>query len=191
MVALKSVISNFDDIIKKQNDNSFKSHDIETLNRINLLCSEEQFRDSINVITVSLFTNKTYLKMYEKWDEFYSLSRNKFIDRELNDLFVILLQHYKNFYYETIKYFHFYNTQDRTYQKFLSLKVSDYQLSEDEVFEFEQSQVFDPHKDPFPGESWPQSDERIHKLQDRMNELGDLTLIAYDAFIAKCNQKLG
>lgn len=190
VLALKSIIGKFDEIIEGQNRNSYKSYDLGILAELNTIGPEGQFRDSISVITVSLYTNKTYLKIYDKWNEFYGLSQNRFIDKELNDLFEEVLKHYKKFYYETIRNFHFYDTQNETYQKFLSLRISGYELSEDEQFEYEQSQVFTPHKDPFPGESWHKSDERIYKLQDMMNELGNLTIKAYEDFIAKCKQKL-
>lgn len=191
VTALLAVINDYDNIIKKQHENSLKSHDIEILNQINNIADEQQFRDSISVITVSLFTNKAYLSIFENWRDFFSLAKNRFIDSELNELFSIVLNHYKNFYYKTLEKFHFRNTQNATYQKYLSL-IDGQKLTEDEQFEYEQSQVYDPHKEPFhmQNETWPEADQRIHHLQDEMIELGKLTLDAYEAFIAKSKQKL-
>lgn len=186
--AIGSIIINYDKILSEQSKTNNRVHDLDIYKRLNEICTETTLLDSISVVVNSLFTNKYYLNIWDSLQEFYKLVINNLIDTELDSLVRIFLQDLNDFDTIVTTKFHFEDKENSTYQCYLSMKVSGETLTEDEEFDYEQSQTYIAHKDPYGNETWAESDKRIYKLQDELYEQGEKVKSSYRRFIMKIKQ---
>ncbi len=186
--AISSIITEYDEILKRHENNSFISHDRSIFNEIDRLCDEANLMDSISVVVNSLFTNDYY---YEKWDnleDYYRMVGNRFIDSDLHNSFSQFLHDLSEFSSLCNTKFH---RQDKknNYMKFDS-EGNEIEMTEDERLDALQSVTYIPHKEPFLNEDWGQADKRIYKLQDDLYELGQKVKSSYTEFIMTVKKKL-
>ncbi len=188
--AIESIIINYDKIVAEQSKSNNNIYDINIFHRMNEICSESKLRDSISVVVNSLFTDKHYLHIWDKLQEFYKLTTNKFINKELDDLALVFLQNLNDFDTIITTKFHMDDKQNSTYQRYLSMKANGETLTEEQEFEYEQSQTYSPHKNPFRNETWEDADKRIYRLQEQLYEQGEKVKLSYRELVMKIKQIL-
>ena len=182
LAAITSIIGDYSKIEKRHNVQKHKIHDKDIFEKIAKICSETELHDSLSSAVNSLFSNDYY---YKKWDgviEFYKESMNFFLDTDVDITFRAFLSKLDEF-------------RMLCYQKFFSdeasrkkPKLQDYvdagmEITDELQFEIQQSYVYRPHKEPFESETYPEADDRIHKLQDELYELAREVMTAYQQFV--------
>ena len=128
IIAIKSIIENYDNIIEEQNKKNNKSHDLNLYYKFTELCSEAILLDSISLSVHSLHITKYY---FEKWDllqEFYKISENIFIDESLDETVLKFLKELDKFHSLVATAFHLDNDNTQ-YKEYLSLRMSDIDLT--------------------------------------------------------------
>ena len=189
-IAVDSIVTNFESIHLEQTKSNNKGHDLNIYKRLNEICSETTLLDSISVVVNSLCTDKYYLKTWDKLQEFYKLTINNFIDKELASLMRTFLQNLDNFDTIITAKFHLQDRNNPNYQRYLNKKSNGETLTEEEEFEYLQAQTFIPHKEPFRNETWEDADRRIYKLQDELYEQGEKVKLSYQNLVMKIKQTL-
>ncbi len=188
-IAIESIINNYDEIINKQAKNNNKNHDLNIYYKISNICDETILHDSISTAVNSLYTNRHYTDIWALVKRFYGLSINKFIDSELDSLMNVFLKELDGFDDITATNFHSVD-DDPNYLKYILIKANGGTLTEDEEFDFKQSQVYRPIKRPFHNEEWYDADLRIANLQDKLLLQGEKVKDSYRDLIMKVKQKL-
>ena len=189
VIALKAIIENYEEIVKNQNIKNNKSHDLNLYNKFSELCNETILLDSISLSVNSLFINKYYLERWDSLQEFYKISENIFIDTLLNESVLKFLKDLDKFWSLIAKDFHLDN-ENKQYQEYLSLKMSDIILTEEQEYSYKQAQIYKPNKEPYRSESWEDSDKRILSLQDKLFEQGEIVKSSYRDFVMNVKKNL-
>ena len=187
--AINVIIENFEQILKDQNQNNNKSHDLNLYHKFTKLCSEATLLESISLSVDCLFTNKYY---FEKWDlleEFYKISENIFIDENINEAIVNFIKELGAFHSMVATAFHLDN-ENSQYKYYLSLKISDIELTDEQEFEYKQVQIYKALKEPYRNESWPESDKRILELQEKLYKRGEIVKSTYREFVMIVKKKI-
>ncbi len=188
--AIEFIINNYDTIVEDQLKDSNKSHDLNIFKQIGKICSEVTLLDSLSLCINSLHINQLYLDHWDNLQEFYKFSINIFLDNELDSLMKIFLTELNDFDNIVVTYFHFNDKSSPEYLRYISMKGNGETLTEEEEFDYKQIQTYSPHKDPFHNETWPESDKRIHKLQESLYQQGEKVKLSYREFVMKVKQKL-
>lgn len=188
--AIESIIINYDYILSGQLKNSNKIHDLNIYRDLERICTETLLLDSISLVVNSLFINKYYLNIWDSIQEFYNLAINQFIDGELDGLMKDFLRNLNEFDIIVTTKFHSNSDDDPTFRRYLFKSVDGEALTEEEEFEYQQSQTYIPQKEPFRNETWPKADRRIQKLQDTLHEQGEKVKSSYRRLVMKIKQKL-
>lgn len=182
VIAIKAIIENYDGIVKNQNIKNNKYHDLNLYNKFTELCNESILLDSISLSVNSLFINKYYLEKWDALQEFYKISENVFIDTLLDESVIKFLKDLDKFHSLISKDFHLDN-ENTQYQEYLSLKMSDIVLTDEQEYNYKQTQIYKPNKEPYRSESWKDSDKRIIDLQDKLFEQGEIVKSSYRDFV--------
>lgn len=188
--AIESIVLNYDKILSDQATNSHKVHDLNIYNDILNICKEEILFDSISVVVNDLFTRQYYLDIWDNLQEFYKKTINRFIDEDLSESLAAFLKELNEFDNIVSVKFHMDDRNDPTYRKYLSRTVDGDKLTEEEEFDYKQIKTYSPHKDPFPNETWPDSDKRIHRLQDELYDQGEKVKSSHRTFVMNIKRKL-
>ncbi|KAF2082066.1 TIR domain-containing protein [Flavobacterium sharifuzzamanii] len=189
LLAIKSIVENFEQIVKDQNEKNNKSHDLNLYHKFTKLCNEVTLLDSISLSVDSLFTSRYY---FEKWDlleEFYKISENIFIDESINESIAVFLEELDTFHSIVGQAFHL-DYENSQYKEYLSLKMSDIELTEEQEFEFKHVQIYKAIKQPYRNESWQEADKRNLELQQKLFEQGEKVKSAYRDFVMIVKKKL-
>jgi len=185
-LAIKTTIENYESIIENFNSDKLIQHDIRLFEEQDKILPETLLNDSLSSATNSLFSDRYY---YSRWDmviDFYSETKNHFIDSELHEIFTE--------YLDEVDSFRLFCIQNLTVEKIegetiRELRMKEREITEDEEYQALINERFFAHKEPFRNETWDDSDKRIWKIQDefllRQNKIKEL----YKKFIV-CFTKL-
>lgn len=186
--AIESIIKNYDNIIIEQKKSKIYEHDFKIYQSLNQICDEQSLLDSISAVTISLFTNQYYLELWDNLKYYYSLSENKFLDKEVDNLMELFLKELNEFYSLIIPNFHSNDDSQSEYMEYLNKKHLGIQMTEDEIFSYKQSRHFNVRKEPYREESWPEADRRIWKLQDELEKSSVQVKSAYRNLVLKIKE---
>ncbi len=189
LAAITSIIEDYSEIEKRHNVQKHKIHDKDIFEKIAKICNETTFLDSLNSAVNSLFSNDYY---YNKWDEiieFYKESLNFFLDTEVDSSFRTFLCRLDEFRMLCCQKF-FSDETSRKNPTLLDYEEAGTEITEDLKFEIQQSYIYRPNKEPFKSETYPEADDRIHKLQDELYELAKKTISAYQQFVLTAKKNI-
>lgn len=189
IASVSAIIKDFNKILKDQNEKNNKAHDLNLYYNFTKLCSEAILLDSISLSVDSLFINKYYLEKWDLLDEFYKISENIFIDESINESVTIFLKELDKFHSIVAHAFHL-DSENRQYKEYLSLKMGDVELTEEQDFEYKQIQIYKALKEPYRNESWPEADKRNLDLQKKLYHQGEKVKSSYRDFVMLVKKKL-
>jgi len=63
-------------------------------------------------------------------------------------------------------------------------------LTEEEQFEYNEVMLYEIQKNPVGNETYPDSDRRVHRIQDELYELSKAVMDSYKTFIATVKTEL-
>ena len=188
IIAIKSIINEYDNLIKKHLNKDYRKYDLNLFEDINHVCNEELLNESLSIATDSLFSNKDYYQIWDKLSDFDKLAKNNFIDENLKQKYSLFIDELNRF--DSICRRNFHLKEDSHFLELLSKKNSGEKLSDDEEFDFLQSKIFQARKEPFDTETWEDSDRRIGDLQEKLYLQGEKVKKTYKEFVKEAKKKL-
>jgi len=188
LIAIKSIINEYDNLIKKHSSKDYRKHDLDLFENINHVCNEELLNDGLSTAIDCLFSNKYYYQIWEKLSDFNKLAKNNFIDENLKHKYSLFIEELNCFYSICRSNFHL--KEDSHFLELLSKKNSGEKLSEDEEFDFLQSKIFQARKEPYNAETWEDLDRGIEGLQDKFCSQGEKVKETYKEFIKETKKQL-
>lgn len=180
ILAIETIVLNYDKITAAQAKNDHKKHDKEIFHKYTEICSEQILFDSISLAVNSLFTNKYYLDIWDDLSEFYDSTVNYFIDSELDNLIRLFINELNSFNSICSTKFHL---KDRSGTGYPAKIMNGDELTEEETFAYKQSQIYTIHKDPFQNETWREADDRVLKVQDQLFVQGEKVKASYRSLV--------
>lgn len=189
LFSISTIIKDYEQILKQQNEKNNKTHDLNIYYKFTKLCNEATLIDSISLSVDNLFINKYYLEKWDLLNEFYKISENLFIDESINQSVVDFLEELDKFHSIVAHAFHL-DSENRQYKEYLSLKMSDIELTEEQDFEYKQIQIYKAIKEPYRNESWPEADKRNLDLQEKLYHQGEKVKSSYRDFVMLVKKKL-
>lgn len=181
VVAIKSMIDDYDNIVKRHQETGFKAHDKAIFEKIDKICNQTLLHDSLSTAVNSLYSNEFYFRKWEELVSFYRESINSFLDKDTDQTFRIFLSHLDAFHTKCSTYF--FPEKNNYKPSRMDYEEAGTPITEEMEFELLINDIFKAHKDPYQSETYPQADDRIHKLQDELVELARNVTAAYHEFI--------
>ncbi|WP_333624271.1 TIR domain-containing protein [Sphingobacterium siyangense] len=187
--AVKAILERYPEILEKLRKNDFLEMDRSIYKKIDSIVPQVLLYEYLEVAVNDLFSRQTHFNVYDQISEFYKLNANHFINDKLNNVFQDFLSNYKTFYYATSKHFHFFRNNDPRYLELHSKKCES-TLTEEEQFEYNEVMLYEIQKNPVGNETYPDSDRRVHRIQDELYELSKAVMDSYKTFIATVKTEL-
>lgn len=173
--AIRKMIEDYDRIEVDFNLDRLIQHDIKLFEKQDTILPETLLNDSLSSAVISLFSDRYYYTSWDSLVEFYSATKNHFLNKELHEIFTE--------YLSAIQSFKSFCVQNLTKEKIDGVTIRELRMSGKEISEEEEYQAmiderFFAHKEPFRTETWEDADKRIWKIQDEFllkeNKVKDL-----------------
>ncbi|MNX86128.1 hypothetical protein D3C86_1179970 [compost metagenome] len=187
--AVKVIIESYSEILEKLKMNDLLEMDRSIYKKIDLIIPQVLLEECLDVAVNDLFSRKFHYNVYDQISEFYNLNANHFVNPNLDKVFNDFLITYKKFYYATLKHFHFFRNDDHRYLE-LHSKKCEIGLNEDELFEYYQVLIYEIQKNPVGNETYPESDRRVHRIQNELYALSQDVKESYKTFITAIKTEL-
>lgn len=187
--AVKVIIENYPEILEKLKKNDLLEMDRSIYKKIDLIIPQVLLEECLDVAVNDLFSRQYHYNVYDQISEFYNLNANHFVISNLDKDFKDFLAKYKKFYYATLTHFHFFRRDDPRYLELLSKKCES-DLTEDELFEYFQILIYEIQKNPVGNETYPDSDRRVHRIQNELYDLSQAVKESYKTFITTVKTEL-
>nr|WP_308994024.1 hypothetical protein [Mariniflexile sp. KMM 9835]MDQ8213594.1 hypothetical protein [Mariniflexile sp. KMM 9835] len=185
--AFSSIINDYTNIEDRHKLTEYRRHDKIIWEKFTAICSETILFDSISSAVNSLFTNKYYFDKWDSFVEFYRISENHFIDRDLNLKTNEFLKKLNKF--NSICMSKFFSKKDDAMDEIRALKDAGVEITEEIKLEYYQRVIYIIKKDPFPTEEWRDADKRVMKVQDELFEKGEELKVAYRELVLEIKRK--
>jgi hypothetical protein len=179
-IAIKVIIENYDKIIKDRQEPKVKLHDRKIYLKINEILPEENLKDMLEWVTSSLYITDLQYSIWEELQKFYAETMNHFIDMENHNFFKNYLKELDDFKWLCIKYLKIRQVHGETLYE---AEQAGKEISDEIRYSLLQNVGHNPHKDPYQGESWVESDNRILDNQRDMSQQVDKVFEAYAIFV--------
>lgn len=184
-LGLKTIINNYPEIIKKNNEDNTRQFDIRIYQRINKICGEQELYDSLDFTVNNATTNSFFLNRWDKLENFARLVENKFIAEDLNNYYIDFVSKLSEFNDLTATYFHSIVTPGQKY--FADYEESE--ITEELRFEIEWSTRYKMPKEPVDG-NWERFETEYHETLQKLLTKAIEVKKAYSHFRNSIKQKL-
>jgi hypothetical protein len=181
IVAIKTIIDDYDNILERLTKNDYIAHDKQLFKTFNELCSQTDLHDGLDFLCTTLSVYDSQYRLWRKVKSFSDALENQFLNKEIQESFqafvhslvIIHLSAAKNLF-----------LQDKNDMKW----TDDYikkgiEITPDIQFEIDQT-----HRHSYPDfhEIWSDDlnayEKRRYKAQDTFNRETDIAIAAYKVF---------
>lgn len=189
VTAIFGIIKDYDAIIERFNKNNLKKLDLMLFQNIDSICKEYELEEFISLAVTSMYTDKYYLNKIDTLVRFYQRSVNTFLNESLDEIMTRLVKLMERFASRLSVHF-FLKDDDKSYLNYLTLKADGGELTEEQEYDFQKSMRFFAIKNPKGSETWDQAHDRIDKMQNELNELGNEIMATYKELIIQIKKLL-